>query len=161
MSKKIRRGLFIFFGIAAIFAVAFGHYLKGKTDVVAENTVLKNTTVTFKNVVVNVDIADTEPLREKGLSGRVSLPDGMGMWFVYQKDGVYSYWMPDMHFPIDILWFDENLRAVYLQENATPESYPHVFTPNVPARYVLEASKGFVQKNGVLLGDKVSVSNSH
>jgi uncharacterized membrane protein (UPF0127 family) len=161
MSQKVRRGLLMFFGITAIFTVVSGHHLKGNTEVVAKNSVFKNTTVTFRNAVVNADVADTESLREKGLSGRASLPERRGMWFVYQKDGIYSYWMPDMYFPIDIIWFDGNLRAVYLQENATPESYPHVFTPNVPARYVLEVPKGFVQKNGVLLGDKVSVSNSH
>lgn len=158
LSKKVRWGLLVFFGITAIFTAITAYPPEGKTKAGLQNSILKNTTVTFKNVVVNVVVADTEALREKGLSSRVSLSDGTGMWFAYQEDGIYSYWMPDMHFPIDIVWFDANLRAVYLQENATPESYPHVFTPNVPSRYVLEVPSGFVQKNGVTLGDKVTVS---
>lgn len=127
----------------------------------AMDTMEKGVTIVFKNVVVKASIADTEDLREKGLSGRVTLPDGEGMWFVYQKNGLYSYWMPEMHFPIDIVWFDENLHVVYLQENATPESYPHVFTPNVLSRYVLEVPGGFVQKNGIVLGDGVSAQTNH
>lgn len=147
--SKVQKGLLIFFGITTVFFTVVAYSPKGKTEV-------KHTIATIKNVIVRVDIADTELLREKGLSGRVSLPDGEGMWFVYQENGIYSFWMPDMHFSIDIIWFDENFRAVHIQENATPESYPHVFTPDVLARYVLEVSAGFVQKNGVNLGDKIS-----
>lgn len=158
VSKKVRLGLLVFFGVTVIFTIIITHRLEGGTKMAATNPVLKNTTVVFKNIAVNVDVSDTEALREKGLSGRVSLPDGAGMLFVYQEDGVYSYWMPDMHFPIDIIWFDENLKIVYIQENATPESYPRVFSPEVPARYVLEVPAGFVQKYEVVLGEKVSVS---
>lgn len=158
MLQKIRTGLLIFFGITAIFTAIATHQIEGKAKAAIKNSILKNTTVTFKNTVVNADVSDTEILREKGLSGRPALSDGTGMWFVYQNDGIYSYWMPDMHFPIDIIWFDKNLQVVYIQENATPESYPHVFAPNAPARYVLEVPSGFVRKNGVILGDKVTVS---
>lgn len=156
MSKKARIVLLVLFGIATIFAVFIGLSPQKKTDV----AVVKNAAVTFKNVVVNADVADTEVLREKGLSGRVSLPDGEGMWFVYPEASIYSYWMPDMHFPIDIIWFDGSFRAVYIQENATPESYPHIFTPDVPAQYVLEVPAGFVKKYGVSPGEEVSVTIS-
>lgn len=150
---KTQKWLLIFFGITAIFFGVIGHSSKEKTAV-------KQATVTLKNIIVRVDVADTSALREKGLSGRASLSEESGMWFVYEKNGIYSFWMPDMHFPIDIIWFDENLRVVYVQKNATPESYPHVFTPDVPARYVLEVPAGFVQKNGVILGDKISAQNT-
>jgi uncharacterized membrane protein (UPF0127 family) len=153
MSQKIRTGLLIFFCIIGIFSAVFLRYPPGKTE-------MKNTAITFKNVVVNVDVADTEALRAKGLSGRVSLPDGTGMWFAYRENGIYSFWMPDMHFPIDIIWFDENFQVVSMQQNVTPESYPRVFTPDVPARYVLEVPSGFVQKNGIIIGDEASVQNT-
>jgi hypothetical protein len=158
VSKKVRTGLLLFFSATAILTIITTSVSKEKMD---ENSVLKNTAITFKNAVVNVDTADTEILREKGLSGRASLPDGMGMWFIYPKSGIYSFWMPDMHFPIDIIWFDGNLRVVYVQENAAPESYPHVFTPDAPAQYVLEVSAGFIRKYGVSVGDTVSVSDIH
>lgn len=151
--------MLVFFGVTAVFVLVAGQYPEGEEEVAVKNSVLKNTTVTFKNVVVNADVADTALLREKGLSGRTSLPERRGMWFVYQKDGVYSYWMPDMNFPIDIIWFDENLQVVYMEENATPESYPHIFTPNAPARYVLEVPAGFAQQNEVSFGDRVMVSS--
>lgn len=152
--SKAQKGLLIFFGITTVFFAVAGYSPKEKKEV-------KHATATLKNVIVHIDIADTEPLREKGLSGRVSLPEREGMWFAYQENGIYSFWMPDMHFPIDIIWFDENFRAVHMQENAAPESYPHIFTPDVPARYVLEVPAGFVQKNGVIFGDKIFVQNSH
>lgn len=153
--------MLLFFGITAAFTVVSGYSFEEKTEVSVKNSILKNTTVTFKNVVVNAEVSDTEALREKGLSGRTSLLDGRGMWFVYQKSGIYSYWMPDMNFPIDIIWFDENLRVTYIQKNATPESYPHIFTPNTTARYVLEVPASFAQKNGVILGESVLVQNTY
>lgn len=149
----MRKGLLIFFGITAIFAI-LSSFLGGSSATVSR----KNTTIIFKNnVVVKADVSDTDFLRQKGLSGRASLLEGTGMWFVYPKSGIYSFWMPDMHFSIDILWFDEKFQAVHIKENATPESYPDVFTPDTPAQYVLEVPVGFVRKNGIILGDKVSV----
>lgn len=154
MSKKIRRVFLVFFGITAIFTLVFLHHSQKKKEA-------GKATVTIRNAVVYAEVADTESLREKGLSGRTSLPDGTGMWFAYGEDGIYSFWMPDMHFPIDIMWFDKNFRAVYFKENATPESYPHVFTPDVSARYVLEAPAGFVKKNGIILGDTATVQKPY
>lgn len=153
MSKNIRGGFLIFFGITAIFTLTFLHHPQEKRE--AEKAM-----ITLKNAVVYADVADTEFLHEKGLSGRASLPDGEGMWFAYRQNGIYSFWMPDMRFPIDIIWFDENFRVVYMQKNAAPESYPYVFTPDVSARYVLEVPAGFVKKYTVSVGDTVFVQNS-
>jgi uncharacterized membrane protein (UPF0127 family) len=159
MSKKLYIWIF---GCFALLVVFFAAALWRDEAPQQESTTVKviqekTASVTFKNTTVKVDVADTEALHRKGLSGRTALPEGEGMWFVYEKNGVYSYWMPDMHFPIDIIWFDENFRAVYFQENATPESYPDIFTPTAPARYVLEVPAGFVKENAVILGDSVSV----
>ena len=60
--------------------------------------------------------------------------------------------MKEMNFPIDIIWLDENLKIVAIKENAMTESYPEVFTPSTPARYVLEVPAGFVQKNKISVG---------
>ena len=58
-----------------------------------------------------------------------------------------------MKFSIDIIWFDSNRRAVYFIKEAKPESYPNLFTPTVPARFVLEVPAGFVDAQNVSLGD--------
>lgn len=103
---------------------------------------------------IKVDVVETPEERNKGLSGRESLANGEGMLFVFEKMDTYSFWMPDMHFAIDIIWLDENMKVMHIQENATPESYPTNFTPPVPAKYVLEVPAYFSKEKGIVVGDQ-------
>lgn len=111
--------------------------------------------IRFKDVILRVEIADTVERRQAGLSGRVSLPQGAGMLFVFETEGVYGFWMVNMRFPLDIIWFDSGRRVVYMLEEVPPcgGSCP-TYTPNQVARYVLEVNAGFIQSHGVALGDR-------
>ncbi|MCX6751552.1 MAG: DUF192 domain-containing protein, partial [Candidatus Nomurabacteria bacterium] len=91
--------------------------------------------------------------QEKGLSGRKSLNEDQGMLFVFYKSEIYPFWMKDMNFAIDIIWIDEDFRVVFIKKNASTQSYPETFTPNQNARYVLEGSAGFSEKNNLKVGD--------
>ncbi len=104
-------------------------------------------------------IADTDVLRLQGLSGHPPLPPNEGMLFVFTSDGLHSFWMKDMLFPIDILWLDSEYRIVDVKQGATPESYPKSFTPSVPARYVLELSSGFFELHKLKNGDRLEIIN--
>ena len=112
-------------------------------------------TVDIGGMVFNVDIADTEKKRNRGLSRQNKLDDDKGMLFVFEKSGVYPFWMKDMLFSIDIIWIDENMKVVYIKENATPESFPKIFTPDSQARYVLEVNAGIVKDKKFKIGDNV------
>jgi len=144
-----------FFIISILFGIIFGVYL----SVYSENTnkEKRHITVSFQKVSVTAEIADSNALRVLGLSGRKSLSDKEGMWFIFPSDGYHSFWMKEMHFPIDIIWLDKNLRVIYIKENATPESYPETFIPFVADRFVLEVPAGFTQEYDVFIGDHVSV----
>jgi uncharacterized membrane protein (UPF0127 family) len=109
-------------------------------------------------VVLVAEVADTREKRTRGLGGRDHLPDGRGMLFVFDKTTRAGFWMKGMRFAIDILWFDDDLRLVSIAHDATPESYPGVFRPKRPARYVLEVPAGFVSRNQVELGDIIRLS---
>ncbi len=106
------------------------------------------TTLTGERTTINIEVVDTPASRERGLSGRLSLPEGQGMLFVFDSDATYSFWMPNMRFAIDIIWIDSEGRIVDIKEHATPESYPEAFKPKNPARYVLEVGSGYAQKWG-------------
>lgn len=112
-------------------------------------------TVTFpkQNTRVVADISDTAKKRTLGLSGRESLPDGRGMLFIFDTPGIYGFWMKDMNFAIDILWFDENMKLVDMWQNATPDSYPKAVEPRSPAKYVLEVPQGFAEAHLLQIGD--------
>ena len=102
-----------------------------------------------------VDIADTPELRERGLSGRESLPEERGMLFVFPEEGLHRFWMKDMRFSIDILWISPDQRIVHIEKSVAPETYPESFGPDESARYVLEVPAGYVETLGVHEGDRV------
>src|SRR4026208_1251957 len=61
-------------------------------------------TVTINGHTLNIEIAQTQIEREKGLSGRDTLPENSGMLFVFDKPDYYAFWMKDMKFPLDFIW---------------------------------------------------------
>src|SRR3990167_2025451 len=81
------------------------------------------------------------------------------MFFVFPVSDTYGFWMRHMQFPIDMIWIDENFRIVHIEKSVTPDSFPETFTPDAPARFVLETSAGFAKKNGILIGDIAHVSD--
>lgn len=104
-----------------------------------------------------LEVADTEALRTKGLSGHAALHEGEGMLFVFPEDSRYGFWMKDMGYPIDILWLDNDYHVVDVKKNATPTSYPEIFTPSSPARYVMEISAGFFDERHLKAGDTLEI----
>jgi uncharacterized membrane protein (UPF0127 family) len=107
----------------------------------------------ISKTVVEVNIADSPRERKTGLSGKKELEYGQGLLFIFNNEGRHSIWMKDMKFSIDVIWFDRYLRVIHFVENLSPDTYPKSYQPPTNAVYVLEVPAGFVQKNGVLLGD--------
>ena len=106
---------------------------------------------------VDVEIVDTEEKRIQGLSGREQLDVDTGMLFVFDTPDFHGIWMKDMNFNIDIVWVNAEYEIVHLVEDATPESYPKVFTPPQKSLYVLELPAGFIKSSGIALGDKLDL----
>ena len=107
---------------------------------------------TFGNVSLTLEYATTVEAREMGLGGRTSLPEDYGMLFVFPEDDLQGFWMKDMLVPIDIFLLGAQGHVVFMETDVQPESYPDVFYPNAPARYVLETVSGFAASHGVTIG---------
>lgn len=114
-----------------------------------------HTTVRMGDGVFNATIAKTDSSREQGLSGTSPLRPDQAMIFVFDKDGKWPMWMKDMDYPLDIIWLDKDKEVVYIVKNASPDSYPDVFTPNAPARYVVEVPAGTVDTKAIRTGSSV------
>jgi len=118
-------------------------------------TTLQTVKIKFAGVILVVELATTPAEQQRGLSGRDSMPDDHGMLFVFSQEGQWGFWMIDMKFPLDIIWFNSTMQVVFIEQNlspCTPAGCP-VFTPPVNATYVLEVNSGFVRTHGVSLGD--------
>ena len=117
-------------------------------------------TVFINEQYFKVDIAKSAADRAQGLSGRKSLKEDEGLLFVFEKEDIYPFWMKNMHFPIDIIWFNKIGQVVHIKEHAQPKDYPKLYTPTTPALYVLEINAGLVEKLNIKLGDTVSLGNN-
>ena len=113
----------------------------------------------FGGVSLNIEFATTTAARELGLGGRTSIPGDYGMLFVFPDDGYHGFWMKDMVLPIDIFWLDAQGQVVSIAPNVAPSTYPNVFYPAVPARYVLETAAGFSAVHHIVNGTPLELKN--
>lgn len=117
--------------------------------------------VQIGSVKIPVELARDMPAIEKGLSGRTSLAQEKGMLFVFPKPDYYRFWMPDMNFPIDIIWITKN-RVADMEKNVTNKFDPQnpvFYTPSQPVEYVLEVNAGFSGKENINVGNKIIFYN--
>ena len=111
-------------------------------------TVQPNSVIALSSVLV----ADTDPLRELGLGDRDSISSDTGMFFTFDHPDIYSFWMKDMRFPIDIIWLDDSFRVIHVENSVSPESYPKIFSPTEKSSFVLEVAAGIAKKNNYTEG---------
>ncbi len=113
-------------------------------------------TVTIRNSIIRVEVAETNIERARGLSGRESLAPDAGMLFIFDRPGRYSFWMKGMQFPLDFIYIREN-RVVELRERVPlPADIPTPFSPEREFDAVLEVNAGWVAQNGIAIGEKVT-----
>jgi len=109
--------------------------------------------IKIDNIVLTVQVADTFDKRKQGLQFQEKLPYDQGMLFDFVESRVISMWMPNMKFSLDIMWFDDKGNIVYIEKNMQPCAsidFCKSVNPNEQkARYVLEVTKGFIDKFGV------------
>ncbi|MGD0328533.1 MAG: DUF192 domain-containing protein [Minisyncoccia bacterium] len=113
----------------------------------------------FGGVSLRIDYATTEAERERGLGDRMSIPSGYGMLFVFPSDGYYGFWMKDTLVPLDMFWLDDKGQVVSIAQDVATSTYPSVFYPSVPARYVLETAAGFARDRGIATGTPLLLKN--
>lgn len=106
-----------------------------------------------------VEIADTAEKQALGLMFRDSMADDEGMIFVFPNEAPRSFWMKNTRIPLDIMYFDKDLKMVSISADTPPcrvsrcPSYPSTG----PAMYVLELNAGKASELGVGPGDKLTI----
>ena len=105
---------------------------------------------------LTVEIADTSPLRTRGLMWRSELPEGTGMLFIFPAEVVQSFWMRNTLIPLDMMFIDRRLRVVGVVQWAEPRTLTSR-TVGKPSLYVLEVPGGWTSRNGVRAGSTVEL----
>lgn len=109
---------------------------------------------------LEIEVADTNEKRSRGLGYRASIATNSGMLFIHTPAKKYTYWMKGMQFPIDIIWI-LNDKIVDILPNVVPpiegqtDETLERYSPTVDINRVLETNAGFVTTYNIGTGDRI------
>lgn len=147
MRKYKQATCFALYFVAVIVGIGFLASQKNAPSEVAQRAKIGNE-------VFSLRVARTEWERERGLGGTPALAQSEGMLFVFPEDALHAIWMKDMLIPIDIVWLSDEFLIVDTREHVSPDSFPEVFVPKSPARFVVELSAGSAEAFGISIGSR-------
>lgn len=104
----------------------------------------------------NVERADTNEKRLKGLSDRDNLPQDQAMLFLFDTPMEQCMWMKDMRFVVDMIWLNENKEVIKIEPNVAPETYPKSFCAE-NTKYVIEINADLANSLRLAIGDKIEL----
>jgi len=104
---------------------------------------------------IEVEIAENEAERNKGLMFRSYLPDSVGMLFIFEQPDEHSFWMKNTSIPLDIIYVGPDKKIVSIAENTQPYSEESI-PPYGLVQYVVEVNAGFTKQNNIQSGDAIS-----
>jgi len=103
---------------------------------------------------IEIEIAETEKQKKKGLMNRRRLKESTGMLFVSSEPQIMHMWMKNTLIPLDMLFIDHRGIIVYIAPNVRPKSLG-VITFNTPVKAVLELPGGTAKTLMIKPGDFV------
>jgi uncharacterized membrane protein (UPF0127 family) len=111
--------------------------------------------------VLSVEVVNTPTSVRQGLSDRDQIGSD-GMLFILPAKTFQSFWMPRMHFDLDILWFsDQTLTQITPNVPAplpnTPSHNLPLYPSHQPVNIVLELPSGRAQLLGLKVGAQFSL----
>ncbi len=107
----------------------------------------------------NVELAQDDATRARGLMFRDRMEADRGMLFIHDREEPQAYWMKKTKIALDILYFDDGRRLVSQQRDVPPCSAGDACPPYPsfkPARYVLELNAGQAAKLKLENGAKLT-----
>jgi len=133
------------------------------TDIKNGNLNFPIRTIKIDNKIMKVEIADSNIDRQRWLMFRdEKLKPDSGLLLIYDKSDLYSMWLINIRYPLDLLWFDQSGNLVYSVKNAQPCSnildrstcsYKNI----EPAKFIFAASSGFIQNNDITNKSKLEI----
>jgi len=120
-------------------------------------------TVRIGDDVVTVEIAETAAEKQRWMTFRQErLPLDTAMLIKHDASGLHEVWMLNVEYNLDLIWFDEAGKAVYLIRDAAPcenvvETVSCTYKPTQQALYVMAATSGFIEEHGINVGSKLTI----
>jgi uncharacterized protein len=100
---------------------------------------------------VKVEIARSDPERQRGLMYRQKLEPGRGMIFLFPAPEPLKFWMKNTYIPLDMIFISNERKVLYVEENAEPLT-TQSRGPDEDSQFVLEVPGGWARAHGVERG---------
>lgn len=101
---------------------------------------------------IDIEIADNDQLRARGLMYRQSIPSNAGMLFIFGREDYQGFWMKNTYIALDMLFVNSEKEIVTIHTNTTPLSEQN-YASTKPALYVVEVNAGYCIQNNIKEGD--------
>lgn len=101
-----------------------------------------------------VEVADTDKSRSRGLMFRREVEPGTGMLFDMGVTRDVAFWMHNTFVPLDIVFISEKGQVVSVAHGAKPQSDTRIPSGS-PVRFVLELATPEAKRIGLSAGDLV------
>lgn len=107
-------------------------------------------------VVLDIEIADTDSARERGMMQREGFPSTQsGMLFPFEEERERGFWMANTPLSLDLFFINADSQVVRVKKYAPPNTAKTIAS-RAPAQYVLETEAGFADSYGIVEGDRIS-----
>ena len=109
-----------------------------------------------KEIIYDVEIANTVEKRKKGLMFKKELQSDKGMLFIFPNSKLVQIWMKNTFIPLDIIYVSKNNIITQIVKNALPNNDTIYYSKNL-TKYVLEINAGQTNNHGIKIGDKLYI----
>jgi uncharacterized membrane protein (UPF0127 family) len=97
---------------------------------------------------IDIEIADTNEERQRGLMHRRSLGYDRGMLFIFDEVDDGGMWMRNTPLPLDIVFVAPDSQVINIARRTTPFS-DETIEPAAPRKFVVEVRAGFADRFGL------------
>lgn len=119
----------------------------------------KEILASISGVPVVLKLATTIESISKGFMGKPEPKDNNGMLFVHPEDEVLTYWMKDVKFPLDIMFFNSSMELIKYKtmDGYKGESDSDLirYSSESPCRFAIEMKKNWCRDNNIIVGSKL------
>ena len=121
----------------------------------SQRPVFKKRKIKIANLILNVEIADTDERRGYGLMFRDKLGRDEGMLFIFDDEDQRSFWMQNTFIPLSIAYISREKvlnEIMAMQPAVIGASRPKTYPSGKKAMFALEMNIGWFDRNKIRPG---------
>lgn len=100
----------------------------------------------------DVEVADTDEQRARGLMFRKEMAQQNGMLFFFRENQKVIMWMKNTFIPLDIIFIDQKGVIVHIAKSTVPHSLDYISSYQ-PVISAFEVNAGVTDRFGIRIGD--------